>query len=72
MLQAQQLQAEADRQVADLTNSLKQAQSQAAALSSDKDRLHAQLNQHQAAAPVQTIPQVSLAKYHVNTESLAP
>ena len=59
MLQVQQLQAEAD-------NSLKQAKSQAAALSLEKERLHAQLQHQQQAAtgapvevPVQNTPQVN-------------
>lgn len=68
LLQAQQVQAEADRQVAHLTTSIQQAQSQAAALSVDKERLHAQLLQQQQAAAagpavgvpgVPAIPQVS-------------
>lgn len=66
-LQAQQVQAEADRQVVHLTSSLQQAQSQTAALSVEKERLHAQLQQQAAPAgpamggPVPYIPQVSLA-----------
>lgn len=66
-LQAQQVQAEADKQVVHLTSSLQQAQSQAAALSVEKERLHAQLQQQAAPAgpameaPLPNIPQVSLA-----------
>lgn len=78
MLQAQQLQAEAERQVAHLNSSLKQSERQAAALSSDKERLHAQLLQRQAAAatgapvgaPLQNIPQVSLTVSHAYTKFL--
>ena len=58
MLQAQQLQVEAE-------NSLKHAKREAAALLLDKERLHAQLHQQQAAAtgasvgtPVPNVPQV--------------
>ena len=67
MLQAQQLQAEADRQVAHLNNSLKQAERQAAALSLEKKSLQAQLQQQAAATgasgggPMQNVPHVSLA-----------
>ena len=70
LLQAQQVQAEADRKLVHLTNSLQQTQSQAAALSADKERLHAQLQQAAVAGPavgdpVANVPQVSLAKYCV-------
>lgn len=77
MLQAQQLQAEADRQVAHLNNSLKQAERQAAALSLDKERLQAQLQQQAAATgapgegPVQNISHVSLTMNGACTKLLA-
>ena len=78
MLQAQHLQAEAERQVAHLNNSLKQAERQAVALSLDKERLHAQLQQQAAAAatgapvgdPMQNVAQVSLTVNHAYTKLL--
>jgi len=48
-LQASQARVEADTQIAELSSSLKQIQSQAAALSHDKERLTAQLQQQQQA-----------------------
>ena len=79
VLQAQQLQAMADRQAAQLKSSLKQAVGQAAALLLDKERLHAQLQHQQAAAadgtpvgaPVQTVPQVSQHLQH-HVDAVAP
>ena len=50
MLQASQVQAEADKRVAQLTVSLKQVQHQAAALTQDKERLAGQLQQHASAS----------------------
>lgn len=78
MLQAQQLQAQADRQAAQLKDSLKQAEGQAASLLLDKERLHAQLQHQQAAAaetsvgaPIQTAPQVSKNLQHHVQPALA-
>ena len=79
VLQAQQLQADADRQASQLKNSLKQAEGQSAALLLDKERLHAQLQHQQAAAadgppvgaPVQTVPQVS-QRLQLHVEAVAP
>ena len=55
-LQVSQVKAEADKQVARLTSSLKQAQSQAARISWERERLAAQVQQ-QAATP-QAAPEV--------------
>ncbi|KAL0021874.1 hypothetical protein WJX77_010346 [Trebouxia sp. C0004] len=55
-LQVSQVKAEADKQVAQLTSSLKQAQSQAAVVSRERERLAAQVQQ-QAATP-QAVPEV--------------
>ncbi len=52
-----QVKAEADKQVAQLTSSLKQVQSQAAGISRERERLAAQVQQ-QAATP-QAEPEVS-------------
>jgi len=49
-LQVSQVKAEADKQVAHLTSSLKQVQSQAAGISRERERLAAQVQQ-QAAKP---------------------
>lgn len=51
------MKAEADKQVVQLTSSLKQVQSQAAGISRERDRLAAQVQQ-QAATP-QAVPEVS-------------
>ena len=58
--QGQQDRSESGKQVAYLTHSLKQAQSQAAALSQDKIQMEEQLQQQTAAFkdPAQSIPQV--------------
>jgi len=56
-LQVSQVKADADKQVAQLTSSLKQAQSQAAGISRERERLAAQVQQ-QAATP-QGAPEVS-------------
>ena len=56
-LQVSQVKADADKQVAHLTSSLKQAQSQAAGISQERERLAAQVQQ-QAATP-QAVPEVS-------------
>ena len=55
-LQVSQVKADADKQVAQLTSSLKQAQSQAAGISRERERLAAQVQQ-QAATP-QAVPEV--------------
>ena len=50
VLQASQVKVETDKRVAQLTDSLKQVQHQAAALAQDKERLASQLQQHASAS----------------------